>query len=175
MAENKKSNENVYTVPLRRFWLNVPKYKRSRKAVIALKKYIARHMKVVDRDLDKVKLDVYLNNEIWFRGRAKPPAKVKVKAVKDGDNVKVSFFETPKEIKFLKLKHSKLHKKVEKVTPVKEEEKKEGKTEEEKKDESEKEKAVEQQNIQQAEVAAKVDKHSSPIKEPKINRMALKK
>jgi hypothetical protein len=45
--------------------------------------------------------------------------------------------------------------------------------EEQKKDEEEK--AVEQQNIKQAETAAKAEKHITPVSSPKIQRMALKK
>lgn len=180
MAEVKTQKlEREYTIPLRRFWLNVPQYERSRKAVKTIKKFIAKHMKVSDRDEDKVKLDVYFNNEIWFRGRANPPSKVKVKAVKEGDIVKVTFFETPDFVKFLKAKHEKIHKKSEKKPEVKKEEKpaeiKEEKTEEQKTSEQEKEKSVEQQQIKQAEQQAKVQKHLTKIKEPKIQRMALKK
>jgi large subunit ribosomal protein L31e len=176
MAETQKIQERTYVVPLRRHWVNVPKYKRARKAAVALKEFIAKHMKVPERDVDKVKLDVYLNNFLWFRGESKPPAKIKVKAIKEGDTVKVVFFETPEAIKHLKNRHDKVHKAAEKSAP-KAEQKKEEKvqTEEQKKDEVEKEKAVEELNIKQAETAQKVEKHASKVKEPKINRMALKK
>jgi large subunit ribosomal protein L31e len=164
-----------YVIPLRRAWLGVPEYRRAGKAVIAIKKFIAKHMKVADRDLDNVKLDVYFNNEIWFRGRTNPPAKVKVRAVKEGEIVKVSFVETPKYVEFSKKKNEKFKKEAVKKEEPKKEEKKEEKTEEQKKDESEKEKAVEQQNIKQAEQQAKVEKHTTKIKAPEIHRMALKK
>ena len=39
-------------------------------------------MKVYDRDLKKIKIDVLVNNEIRFRGMRKPLAKIKVKAIK---------------------------------------------------------------------------------------------
>ncbi len=175
MAET-KTLEREYIIPLRRAWLNVPEYKRARQAVKAIKIFIAKHMKVPDRDVDKVKVDVYLNNEIWFRGRTKPPTRIRVKAKKVGDIVTVDFVETPQFVKFLKAKHQKMHKKSTKKPEVKEKhEHPEEKTEEQKHDEKEKEKAVEQQNIKQAEQAVKEHKHLTPIKEPKINRMALKK
>ena len=174
MAEDKKILERVYTVPLRRHWVNVPQYKRSRKAVLALKEFIAKHMKVTDRDIRNVRINMYLNNEIWFRGRTNPPSKVKVKAIKEGDVVRVEFFEMPEIVRHLKNKHAKMHKKADKSAPIAQE-KKEEKTAEQKKDEVEKEKAVEQQNIKQAEAAQHAAKHTTPIKEPKIQRMALKK
>lgn len=180
MAEEKKSDkfERIYVIPLRKFWVRVPEYKRSRKAVLAIKQFIAKHMKVPDRNLDKVKLDVYLNNDVWFRGRSKPPSRIKVRAVKEGDVVKVQFAETPQHVKFLKLKHSRRQRKVEENKETKAEEPKEikeEKTEEQKKDESEKGKAIEQQNIKQAEIQAKAQKQFAKAKEPKIQRMALKK
>ena len=173
MAENQLTRE--YVIPLRKAWIRAPEYKRAGKAVKAIKQFIAKHMKVADRDFDKVKLDVYFNNEVWFRGRASPPAKVKVRAVKEGEIVKVTFSEMPSHVAFLKSKHDKFRQKGEKKEIPKAEEKKEEKTEEQKKDETEKEKSVEQQNIQHAEQQAKAEKHLTPVKEPKIQRMALKK
>ena len=177
MAEA-KILQREYIIPLRRFWLNVPEYKRTGKAIKAIKKFIAKHMKVHDRNIENVKLDVYLNNEIWFRGRKKPPSKVKVKAIREGVIVKVGFSELPEYVSRLKAKHTKLHKKSE-IKPESPAEKKEvkieEKTEEQKTEEKEKGKAVEEQNIKQAEQAHKMQKHITKIKEPKIQRMALKK
>ena len=183
MAEQKaiEKIEREYIIPLRRAWINVPKYKRARKAVLTIKNFVAKHMKVKDRDIEKVKLDIYLNNDIWFKGRSKPPSKIKVKVIKEGDIVLVRFAETPQYVKFLKLKHLKIHKKPEekkketKVEEKKEEHKPETKTEEQKVDEKEKGKAVEQQNIKQAEQQVKAQKHTTKSKEEHIHRMALKK
>ena len=178
MAETQtKTLTREYIIPLRKAWIRVPEYERAGKSIKAIKQFIAKHMKVAERDTEKVKLDVYFNNEVWFRGRANPPAKVKVRATKEGEIVKVDFVETPEHVKFLKKKHEKFRKKAEeKAAEVKKpEEKKEEKTEEQKKDEEEKEKAVEQQNIKQAETAEKAEKHITPVSSPKIQRMALKK
>lgn len=180
MADTKQVLEREYIIPLRRVWLRVPKYERTGKAIKAIKQFIAKHMKVLDRDIEKVKLDVYFNNELWFRGRAHPPAKIKVKAIKEGDIVKVSFSETPKYVAFLKAKHEKLKKKATEKVEEKTEEKPaevkaEEKTEEKKVAEQEKEKAVEQQQIKQAEQQQRAEKHITKVKEPKIQRMALKK
>jgi len=181
MADKKTEQklEREYIIPLRRAWVNVPAYKRARKAVMAMKIFVAKHMKVADRDLDKVKLDPYLNNELWFRGKTNPPSRIKVRVTKDGDIVKVNFAEIPQYVKFLKLKHLKVHKKEEKkkeeVKEVKEEKQVEEKTEEQRVDEKEKGKAVEQQNIKQADQELKAQKHTTKVKEERIQRMALKK
>lgn len=178
-----KDNQNrEYIIPLRREWMKVPRYKRTRKSVIAIKKFVAKHMKVEDRDVDKVKLDVYLNNEMWFRGVKKPFNKIKVKVSKlDDGSVKVDFVEVPEHVKFLKARQEKIHKKVEKKAEVKEEKKE--KSEEEKKDEeskkeAEKEKVTATREAMEkiAEKTANVEKHIvKTSKAPAINRMALKK
>lgn len=176
MAETKQILEREYVIPLRRAWLRVPYYERTGKAIKAIKIFVAKHMKVTNRDTDKVKLDVYFNNNLWFKGRANPPSKVKVKVRKEGELVHVTFVETPEYVKFLKAKHDKMHKKSDKKVEPKEEPKEApAKTEEQKKDEKEKETAVAQQAIKDADMAAKADKHTTPVKTPKINRMALKK
>ncbi len=175
MAE-KKTIEREYVIPLRRHWLNVQKYERTGKAIKAIKKFVAKHMKLPERDTDKVKLDVYLNNDLWFRGRAYPPAKVKVRVHKEGDNVLVTFVELPAHIKFLKAKHERIHKKVKAEQKQEVEKKEETKTEEQKKDEAEKGKAVEEQNLKQAEQQAKAEKHVTKVeKAAHPKRMALKK
>ncbi len=183
MAEQTKTLEREYVIPLRREWLNVPQYERSGKAIKTIKKFIAKHMKIPDRDVEKVKLDVYFNNEIWFKGRANPPSKVKVKAMKENDIVKVSFSEIPDYVKFLKARHEKMLKKAEEkviekpAEEVKPEEIREvkEKTDQEVQEEKEKGMSVEELNIKQAEAEQKTQKHITKIKEPKIQRMALKK
>jgi len=178
MVEQVKKLEREYIIPLRRHWLNVPKYERTGKAVKAIKKFIARHMKVNERDTDKVKLDVYFNNELWFKGRANPPSKVKVKAIKEGDIVKVEFYETPDYVKFLKAKHERRHKPAEKkeTKEEKEDKKKEEKTDEQKKEEQEKERAVATEHAKEAKIDALAKKHTTkPEKAKHPQRMALKK
>ncbi|MEK6825345.1 MAG: 50S ribosomal protein L31e [Nanoarchaeota archaeon] len=178
MAETKTPVlEREYVIPLRRVFLRVPQYRRTGKAVKAIKEFIAKHMKVEDRDTNKVKLDVFFNNEIWFRGKANPPSKIKVKAKKEGGIVHVTFAETPQIVAFKKLREMKRHIPTKKEeSPVKTEEKKEEKTPEQKKDEEEKGKSVEQANLKQADQAAKAQKHTTkPEKAQHPQRMALKK
>ena len=186
--ETKKteSKEREYVIPLRKEWRKVANYRRTGRAVKAIKQFIARHMKVPERDLSKVKLDIYLNQEVWFRGRKKPPAKIKVKVVKEGDIVKVTLAEIPTIWKFEKLKHLKRHSPIQKAapteakTPEKPEEKPEEKTEEsgvaeeKKREEKEKSMSVAEQKSKQAKVDAKQQKQRK-TKEIPIHRKALKK
>ena len=186
MADTKKQIqskiiEREYVIPLKKEWVKVPKYKRTAKSIKAIKEFIARHMRIQDRDKDKVKLDVYLNNELWFRGSRHAFNKIKVKVIKDADIVKVLLAEEPDFHKFLKAKQEKIHRKVEKVKEEKQTEKTEEKLEEKvleeekKKAESEKEMAVAEIGEKVAERAAKAEKHLAKGKGPSIQRMALKK
>jgi ribosomal protein L31E len=100
-TEAKMILEREYNVPLRKEWLKAPEYRRGKKAVKALKEFIAKHMKIYDRDLRKVKVDILLNNEIRFRGIRHPPAKILVKAKKFDDGiVKVELVNIPEHIKY---------------------------------------------------------------------------
>lgn len=173
MAET-TSLERTYTIPLRKAWMKVPNYKRARKGVVAIKAFIARHMNVPHRDVAYVKLDMYLNNELWFRGPKHSPSKVTVKATKKGEIVHVSFVEVPSHVHFAQVKHDKFHKKTEKKE-TKTEEKKEEKTEEQKKAEEEKEKSAAIVKEQQMEQQTKAEKHTTKVKTAEIKRMALKK
>ena len=161
--ESKKILEREYIVPLRQGWLKVPKYKRANKAVKTLKEFLARHMKVEERDLRKIKIDKWLNNEIWFRGIKKPPAKIKVKASKIDGVVKVELAEIPEKIKWKIQKEEKAKKetaKVKKAKAVKKESSTE-KTEEKKKEEEEKEKASAEAGLERQKIEAKKIEHTS--------------
>jgi len=92
--------EREYVVPLKKGVLNVPQYRRAKKAIRVLKEFMVKHMGVRDRDLRKVKVDINLNNEIWFRGIKKPMNKVKVKAKKIGGIVYVELAEIPEYVGF---------------------------------------------------------------------------
>jgi large subunit ribosomal protein L31e len=174
MAEQTKTLEREYVIPLRREWVRVPVYERTGRAIKAIKKFIAKHMKVLDRDVNNVKLDVYFNNELWFRGRANPPAKIKVRAIKEGEIVRVNFVETPEHVKMLKSKHEKLHKAAEKKPEMKSEKKEE--TPEEKKEETEKEKAVAEERLKEMKQEAKAEKHVTKVEKAQHpQRMALQK
>lgn len=116
MAEKKETKiEREYTIPLRDKCRPVPRYKKTNKAVKTVKEFLARHMKIRDRDLKKIKLDVYLNEALWFRGIKNPPHKIKVRAVTEGDIVRVYASDLPTNIDFKKKREDKkteTHKKV---------------------------------------------------------------
>jgi large subunit ribosomal protein L31e len=180
-----KTVEREYIIPLRADWRKVANYRRTGRAVKAIKAFIARHMKVPERDTSKVKLDKYLNQEIWFRGKTKPPAKIKVKAIKEGDIVKVELAELPEVHAFHKSKHAKRHMpsttpKAPATTPEEKKEAKEGEKESEpgvknKEAEKEKEKAVAEVKQLEAKAQAKAQAKATSVKEPGHHRKALKK
>ena len=177
--EVKVELEREYIIPLRRKLVNIPRYRRAPRAIKEIRKFIARHMKVYDRDLNKVKLDRYLNEEMWFRGIQKPYAKIKVKAKKlSTGEVIVELAELPEKVRWKKAREEKAKEKVEKKKKPKAEEG-EKKKEEEKpgKEEKEKEAAVKEAGRIMAEEQHKEIKHETQIsKQPKhLFRKALNK
>ncbi|MCK5283115.1 MAG: 60S ribosomal protein L31 [Nanoarchaeota archaeon] len=129
MAKEKKKEkekkivlERVYNVPLRKEFLKSPRYKRSKKAITALRKFLVRHMKS-----DKVKIGKYANLNIWKDGIKKPPHHIKVVAKKDEEgNVFAELEGAPVE------------------KPVETEKKKVGKEKAEKKETGKEEKKIEE-------------------------------
>lgn len=108
MAEKEIKNiEKEYTIPLREKCRSAVRYKKTPKAVKSIKEFLARHMKVYDRDLNKIKIDKYLNEYLWFRGIKNPPHKVKVKVTKKGDIVQVELAEMSDKLKFKKAREEK--------------------------------------------------------------------
>lgn len=70
--------EREYNVPLRKEFINTPRYKRTNKAVRALKIFLVRHMKSED-----IKISSALNTRLWERGIKNPPHHIKILARKD--------------------------------------------------------------------------------------------
>ncbi|MFH1290343.1 MAG: 50S ribosomal protein L31e [Nanoarchaeota archaeon] len=175
---DKNALEREYIIPLRKEWRKVANYRRAGRAIRGIKKFIAKHMKIPERDVSKVKLDQWLNQEIWFKGKKKPPAKIKVKATKEGDIVRVTLIELPDFVKFEIAKKARRHMAAEKpkAEEKKEEPKKEEKTEEEKKEEKEKEQSVAEVRAKEAKVQSKFQKSAgAKTKQPTHHRLALKK
>ena len=184
-TEAKIELEREYVIPLKRKVLKVPRYKRAKKAVRTIKEFVAKHMKVENRDLNLVKIDKYLNNEIWFRGIKNPPSKIKVKVVKKDGIVEVRLAEIPEKVKWDMKKDEKKKevnkKQLEKVAKnekAEEEIKEERAGEENKEETKEKEKATVDAGLkaqkQQSKEAKHTEKHIQP-KNQQIHRMALKK
>lgn len=107
------SNElkRTYNIPLRKEYLKVAYYKRSKKAVTALKQFVKKHMKI--DNMENVLIGKYLNEEIWKRGISNPPHHVHVNILKDIKENKalVELFDKP--IAFEKKKESKKERKSE--------------------------------------------------------------
>lgn len=101
--------ERIYTIPLRKEFLKAPKYKRTKRAIKAIRDFVKRHMKC-----DNVKIGKYLNLDMWKHGRKNPPSRIQVKTVKDKKKVK------DKEIEFVKVEliNAPEEKKIEKKTKV---------------------------------------------------------
>ncbi|AAR39213.1 NEQ364 [Nanoarchaeum equitans Kin4-M] len=69
-----------YTVNLRKAVLVTSRFKRTKKAVKALKEFVMRHTKA-----KIVKISQELNKFIWKRGGRKPPTKFTIVVTKEGD------------------------------------------------------------------------------------------
>lgn len=172
--------EREYVIPLRRKVQKVPRYRRAKKAIRVIREFLLRHMKVYGGELGDVKIDTYLNSEIWFRGIKKPPLKIKVKARKMSDGIVwVELAEIPEKVKWDMQRDKKKLEKVKKVgKKAKVEEKPVEETKEEKKETEEKEKASVEAGLEHQKQAAKTAKHTTEgkIKGPKHQmRKALKK
>ena len=190
----KEKIEREYTIPLRTYWKRVPRYKRTNRAIKGIKEFLVQHMKIRDRDLKKIKLDRYLNELVWFRGIRSPPTKIQVKAVKEGDIVRVELIDHPARIKFKKAREEKretagldaIEKKKSLVQKAKEgiqqkpkeethadtlpsKSEEEGTSEEDKNKEKEKKSAVVEAGAKMEKAAAKQSKHvaSAKMKQPK--------
>ena|SRR3990170_3513988 len=183
MAETKKTDklEREYMIPLRSQVDKVARYKRANKAIKTIKEFLAKHMKVEDRDLNKVRIDRYLNEFMWSRGIRNPPRKIKVKAVKEDGIVRAELAELPTAYQFKKTKVENRSQKASDNKAKKQpkvEEKVEEKTEEEKKDVEEKKASVVEAGARMEKAAAKAMKHQPQDQKKKATtprRMALQK
>ena len=102
------AEEKQFTIPLRKEFSKAPSYKRSEKAIKAIREFIERHMKT-----DEVKIGKYLNLKIFERGRKNPPPRIKVKAIKEEKFVRVELLEFPFETKKQQKEEKKTQKKKE--------------------------------------------------------------
>jgi Ribosomal protein L31E len=169
MAEKEKQEkvilEREYIIPLRTKFRQTPRYRRTPKAIKAIKKFLLKHMQVRDTDMNMIKMDKALNEEIWFRGIRNPPSKIKVKARKmESGVVYVELVELSEQAKWKKIREDKLTEVSKKTKEGKEKkadkEEKEDKKEE-KKLEQEKEKSGAEEGLKQAEVKHKEMKHET--------------
>lgn len=80
--ESKIVLERVYNVPLRKKYRNAPNWKRTKRAVTALREFIQKNMKSKD-----VKIGKYANLDLWKHGIKNPPHHIKVNCIKYEDGV----------------------------------------------------------------------------------------
>ena len=59
--------ERTYNIPLRKEFQKAPKYRRAKKAAIAARSFLEKHMKS-----ENVKLGQELNKALWVRGIRSP-------------------------------------------------------------------------------------------------------
>mgnify|MGYP005870958647 CR=1 FL=1 len=94
MAEE---NEKILTIPLRKT-RSVPKSQRSSRAVKEIREFVARHMRAAEgmsdeekervaHPTEKIWIDSKVNEVIWSRGIEKPPAEIRVRAIKFEDGL----------------------------------------------------------------------------------------
>ncbi len=168
-TKNTEKLEREYTIPLRRKFRIVPRYKKTNKAVKTIKEFLAKHMKVEDRDLKKIKIDKFLNDFLWQRGIKNPPHKIKVKAIKeDSGIIRVELAELSKKIEQKKKRLEKRAKisEPEQKKPEKKEkgEDKDGDEVKDKMGEKEKKEATKESITKLEKAQAKAQKHSTKEK-----------
>jgi len=74
-----KLKEQIYVIPLRDVQ-HTPRWERGKRAMKAIRDYLAQHMKSRE-----IKLDQSINEAVWARGSHKPPARIRVRAMKFED------------------------------------------------------------------------------------------
>jgi large subunit ribosomal protein L31e len=73
--------EKVFTVPLRDAF-EKPRTKRAKIAIKIVREFLKKHMKAED-----VKIGKSINEIVWRRGIQKPPRKIRIHALREGDVV----------------------------------------------------------------------------------------
>ncbi len=165
--------DTIYTIPLRRKFLKVPKYKRAKKASKTIKEFLARHLKIRDKDFSKIKLDPLTNEALWARGIKKPPYKITVKVKKEDDNFIVTFVSLPKKFREEDKKLKKKQKKLEVIKKAKEDKKKQKKKEEEAKkvEEGKEEKKEEKEKEEQKTEGEKKEEREKKEKDKLLKKI----
>jgi large subunit ribosomal protein L31e len=174
--------EREYVIPLRRGTETVPRYKKARKAIKVIREFLARHMKTEDRNPRLVKIDTYLNNEIWFRGIKHIPSKIKVKAKKmDSGEIIVELADIPEIVKFRMAREKRQKDNIAKSSakmPKHEAKEQKVETTEEKQEEQEKEAAVVEAGLKAQKLESKEMKHTSaekPDQKMQVHKFATKR
>lgn len=94
------AEEMIFTINLKEA-KEMPRARRAPKAIKIVREFLAHHMK------GDVKLGKYLNEEIWARGAKKPPRRVSIRAVKEGDVITAELVGANVEKEAVDEKHGK--------------------------------------------------------------------
>lgn len=92
-----EENEKILTIPLKKT-KTAPKSKRASRAIKEIREFVAQHMRATEGMSDeekeqvlpptkKIWIDSKVNEVIWSRGIEKPPAVVRVRAIKFEDGL----------------------------------------------------------------------------------------
>ncbi len=82
MSNNKDvSEDQIYTIPLTHAWI-APIKKRTPRSIRVLKELIKKNMKA-----ERVIISSEINEELWARGIEGAPRQIRLRVVKDKDNV----------------------------------------------------------------------------------------
>lgn len=76
--------ERTYVVPLRKYTIRVPRYKKANKAIRGLRSFLSRHMKAKE---DDIRIGKYLNEAIWQNGIRSPPPRIQINVKKDDKGI----------------------------------------------------------------------------------------
>jgi len=74
--------ERIYTIPLRDVTNRSVSTKRAPRAIRKIREFLRRHTKC-----EVIKLDRSINEKVWERGISKIPPRIRVKVVKEDENV----------------------------------------------------------------------------------------
>jgi len=77
--------EKIFVINLRRELLRVPRQQKSKRALSTIREYLKRHMKAKE-----IKIGDSINKEIWSGSDWNPPGKLKIKAIKNDEDVVVA-------------------------------------------------------------------------------------
>lgn len=78
------AEEKFLTLNIRKLLIKGENWRRSEAAIFLIKKLLKRHLKT-----EKIKISPKLNQLIWSRGIKRPVTKIRIKAVKEGEEYKV--------------------------------------------------------------------------------------
>ena len=142
MVRLKEGESRTYTVPLRREFLKVPKWRRSKRAAEALRAFLTKHTKS-----EKVVFSRWVNEKIWMHGAKNPPGQLKIDVKREKDRVFAELVDLPPRAKrIIEAEKKAAKEKEKKKLPEKNEEKRK----EEKKDTSKKSKTKTQKTAKKA-------------------------